>query len=151
MFILLPANGNIKIRGTVFSDRQDDIYMKRKFSVLPQHKIHLLVSENTQSTSVSFPGRGGFSHGKLESLLQMVTWERVVPDTEKYLPRDPDWKPRVSGGSLQYGEQTSQLRSGALQATEVDGKPRFGKVQIKRSCGSQSIQVLPTEDAPLYS
>lgn len=28
----------------------------------------------------------------------MVTWERVVPDTEKYLPRDPGWKPGISGG-----------------------------------------------------
>lgn len=56
-----------------------------------------------QSTAGSFPGRGRFSHGKLESLLQMVTWEGVIPATEKYLPRDPDWKPCVSGVAAVWG------------------------------------------------
>jgi len=33
----------------------------------------------------------------------MVTWERVAPDTEQHLPRDPDWEPGISGVAAVWG------------------------------------------------
>ena len=103
-----------------------------KHSRLPLNiRRHPLRGENTQSTSVSFIDRGRFSCGKLESLLQVVVQERVVPDNEQYVRRDLDWKPGASGGYCSMGSRPPTYTLVPCQLWRWMGSSELGRCRLK--------------------
>lgn len=68
------ADMNVKIRGTVCGDGMMSAWIKYSLCS-PTTQTHLLVSENVKYN----PSRGRFPRGKLQSFLQTLTWERMVP------------------------------------------------------------------------
>lgn len=61
----------------------------------------------------------------------MVTWERGVPDTGQDLPRDPGWKPCISGHHCRVGSRSPSYTPEPCELQRWMGSRDSGRRRLK--------------------